>query len=73
MIADTQAKLSVLELGQTFFFSQQNGVLGPKRFFPELIASCSFMPTLPNLQDHYVGPQMLVFIHKNIFLQCFDW
>ena len=51
------------------FFSPQNGVLGPKIFFPELNASCSFMPTLPNLKDHYVGPQMLVFIHKNIFLQ----
>jgi hypothetical protein len=35
-------------------FVQWNGVLGPKRYFPKLIASFSFMPTEPNIKDHYI-------------------
>ena len=46
----------------TFF--QWNGVLGPKRYFTELIASCSLMPTSPNLEVHLIGPKIFVFIPK---------
>ena len=50
---------------------QRNSVLGPKRYFSELIASCSFMPTSPNMYVHYVGPNTLVFIHKKTYFKKF--
>ena len=55
------------------YFFQWNGILRPKRYFPKFIASCSFMPTSPNFEVHYVGPKMFVFIHKQILLRSFEW
>ena len=54
-------------------FFQWNGILRPKRYFPKFIASCSFMPTSPNFEVHYVRPKMFVFIHKQILLRSFEW
>ena len=50
---------------KTFF--QLNSVLGPTRYFPELIASCSLMPTSPNLKVHKMGPKIFVFIIQKYF------
>ena len=36
-------KMDLSVMKNTFF--QRNGVSGPKRYFPKLIESCSFMPT----------------------------